>query len=361
MRRVWLRIIERVRFHLVTARGARFAGAALILLVVWSVLGAAGAGARGASPRGHARDCGVAVRRASHASRGVPVLFVHGFAGAPSDFRRRRGGWPSMLIAVRDLRGVVVYTFDYSAHALDWVTSPSIGPELGRAIVCLAKVHSAPVIVVAHSMGGLAVREAQGQVVTGASVAASLGAVITIGTPFEGTQLLGFADGPGGDVLAGVLETALRACGSNVSLRPRRTPCDLLGATDTAAVQGMIPGSERLRALPPWSSAVRIVPMAAEIEAGIDGPFGFSEQISLGDFAVSVDSALADASRGSRTFVAGCHASLLGLVSAVDASLCSHANELANRRIIKQVRDRVERAVARASSQVGVVKRPSSP
>jgi triacylglycerol lipase len=326
------------------------------------VIGAGPLRADRASAREVASGCGDGVRRVSNARRGVPILFVHGFAGAPSDFRRRLAGRASMLARVRDLEGVVAYTFDYSAHSLEWVTSRAIGPALGAAIVCLAREQGAPVTVVAHSMGGLAAREAQGELVGGVPVAASLGSVITVGTPFLGTQLLGFADGPGGDVLSGVVETALRACGSQPSMRPRRSLCDLLGATDTAAVQGMIPGSERLRSLPGWSAAVRIVPMAAEIEAGIEGPFGFSERFSLGDFAVSVDSALADASPGSRSFVASCHASLLGLVTAVDTSPCSHANELANRRIIEQVRDRVERAVVRARrGQRGSTKRSSSP
>jgi hypothetical protein len=266
-----------------------------------------------------------------------------------------------MLAEVRAVDGVVAYTFDYSAHSLEWVTDADIGPALGRAIVCLGDEHGVPVIVVAHSMGGLATREAQAGAVAGRPVSGALAAVITIGTPFHGAQLLGFADGPAGDVFSDVVGTALRACDTGVSTRPRRSFCDLLGATETAAVQGMIPGSAQLAALPRWRDGVRIVPMAGEVEAGIDGPFGFSEQLSLGDFAVSVDSALADASRGSRTFVATCRASLLGIVSAIDGSPCSHANELANRRIIREVRDRVARAVKRATVHAGAVNRSASP
>jgi triacylglycerol lipase len=306
--------------------------------------------ARFASATTHPSGCGAGVRRVSSATRGAPVLFVHGFAGGPSDFRRRINGNVSMLEAVRDLPGVAAYTFDYSRHSLDWVTAPAIGEALGRAIVCLADHHGRPVTVVAHSMGGLATRQAQGQVVGGRPVAASLDRVITVGTPFQGTQLLGFADGPGGDVLREVVSTALRACDTDVTHRPGRSFCDLLGASETAAVQGMIPGSAQLAALPPWSPHVRIAPIAADIEIGIDAPFGFSEQFAVGDFAVSVASATADSSAGTPRFVATCHAPLFGLVEALDGSPCSHANELANRRIIHRVSRLVRATAARESA-----------
>ncbi len=68
-----------------------------------------------ASATTHPSGCGADVRRVSSVTRGAPVLFVHGFAGGPSDFRRRINGHASMLGAVRDLPGVAAYTFDYSA------------------------------------------------------------------------------------------------------------------------------------------------------------------------------------------------------------------------------------------------------
>ena len=303
-----------------------------------------------ASADTHPSGCGVGVRRVSRATRGTPVLLVHGFAGGPSDFRRRIDGNASMLGAIRDLPGVVAYTFDYSQHSLDWVTAPAIGEALGRAIVCLADHHGRPITVVAHSMGGLATRQAQGQVVGGKPVAASLDRVITVGTPFRGTQLLGFAGGSGGDVLREVVGAALRACDTNVTRRPGRSFCDLLGASETAAVQGMIPGSHQLDALPRWSPHVRIAPIAAEIEVGVGGPLGFASQFAVGDFAVSVASATADSSPGIPRFVATCHASLFGLLDALDGSPCSHANELANRRIIHRVRQLVRATATRESA-----------
>jgi pimeloyl-ACP methyl ester carboxylesterase len=290
--------------------------------------------------------------------QGAPVLLVHGFAGAPSDFRHRLDDRPSMIDSISGLERAVAYTFDYSDHSLEWVTDPAIGERLGRAIACLAHEHDEPVTVVAHSMGGLATRQAQGGVVDGRPVSDSLARVVTVGTPFKGAQLLGFGGGLAGDIASELINTALRACSTDLSRapaalrelrRPQRTFCGLLGATETAAVQGMIPDSDELSALPAWGEDVRIVPSAADIDVAVGGPFGFSESFSVGDFAVSVRSATADASRGVRPFVARCGASLFGIIDAIDESPCSHANELANRRIVRHVREAVQRGVTTGS------------
>jgi pimeloyl-ACP methyl ester carboxylesterase len=335
-----------------------FATFVVAAIVAVSALLAPGAVGAGVLPS-RANECGDAVRRVSDRDAGTPVLFVHGFAGGPSDFRRELDGNSSMLDAIGGLDGAVTYAFDYSDRSLEWVTDPAIGKRLGRAIVCLADTHEAPVTVVAHSMGGLATRQAQGGTVDGRPVSDSLAHVVTIGTPFRGAQLLGFGGGLAGDIAAELIDTALRVCSTDFNRRdvetvlPRRRPsrtfCGLLGATETSAVQGMIPDSAELEALPEWRRGVRIVPMAAEIEISVGGPFGFSESFSVGDFAVSVRSATADASPGVRPFVARCHASLFGIVDAIDDSPCSHANELANRRIIRHVRETVQRGVRTAS------------
>jgi pimeloyl-ACP methyl ester carboxylesterase len=322
-------------------------------------------------------QCGESVRRVSERDEGTPILFVHGFAGAPSDFRHELGGRPSMFEAIGDLDGAVTYSFDYSDHSLEWVTDPAIGRRLARAIVCLAEEHDRPVTIVAHSMGGLATRQAQGELIDDRRVSRSIARVVTVGTPFDGAQLLGFGGGIAGDIASELITTALRACNTDFARTPAlappapasmptrrpgdRTFCSLLGATETAAVQGMIPDSDELAALPSWGRDVRIVPVAADIDVGVAGPFGLSETFSVGDFAVSVASATADASRGVRPFVARCRASLFGIVDAVDESPCSHANELANRRIVRHVRQVVARSTdADLDGQgVGVVNRPA--
>ncbi len=294
--------------------------------------------------------CGSAVARVGPGgTRGAttPVLLVHGFAGRPTDFRRTLNGYPNLLDTVRALPGAAVFTFDYSAHSLEWVTDPAIGPALARAIDCLSIAYARPVIVVAHSMGGLAAQYAQGQVLGGRSVASRLAGVIAIGTPFDGAQFLGVDGGPSAFVFDRLRDAALGVCDDPISARPRRSFCDLIGATDTQAVRAMRRGSPKLRALPDWNPRVRIVAMAGDVVFSV-GAFGANQDIGIGDVAVGVDSATAGASPGTRPFVARCRESLVDVIDVFDASPCAHANEVANRRIVEQVGDRVRDALRRS-------------
>ena len=278
----------------------------------------------------------------------TPVLLVHGFAGRPTDFRRTLNGYQSLLETVRALPGSAVFTFDYSAHSLEWVTDPAIGPALARAIDCLSIAYTRPAVVVAHSMGGLAAQYAQGQVLGGGPVAARLAGVVAIGTPFDGAQFLGVDGGPSAFVFDRLRNAALGVCDEPVSARPRRSFCDLIGATDTEAVRAMRRGSPKLRSLPDWAPSVRIVALTGDIVFSV-GAFGASQDIGVGDVAVAVDSATAGASRGTRAFVARCRESLVDVVAVFDTSPCAHANEVANRRIVAQAGDRVRDALRRAA------------
>jgi len=274
----------------------------------------------------------------------MPVLFVHGFAGGPSNFRAANDGRPSVVESVGRVRGVATYTFNYSAHSLAWVTDPAIGPALAQAIACVADRHGRRVVVVAHSMGGLAAQFAQGETIDGQPVAGRIARIITVGTPFEGAQLLSFASGAGGVIFKEISDAALSTCDREDRQRRARTFCGLLGTTETPAVQAMIPGSESLDALPPWQPHLARYPIAGDIDVTA-GVFGLEQVFGVGDLAVSVDSAVADASPGVSPFVAVCNSSLLDLISAIDDSPCSHTNELANRRIERRVRDLVRDAV----------------
>ncbi len=327
----------------------------LVAAVCVGVLALPGPPVAGARPVGFRTGCGPAVTAVgSEGARGAstPVLLVHGFAGRPSDFRRTLNGYPSLLETVRSLPAAAVFTFDYSAHSLEWVTDPAIGPALARAIDCLSIAYARPVVVVAHSMGGLAVQFAQGRVLGGGPVAARLAGVVAIGTPFDGAQFLGVDGGPSAFVFDRFRDAALGVCDEPAPARPERTFCDLIGATDTPAVRAMRRGSAKLRALPPWGRGVRVVALTGDVVFSI-GALGASQDVGIGDVAVAVDSATAGASPGTRPFVARCRESLVDVIGVIDTSPCAHTNEVANRRIVEHVGDRVRDALRRSA-------RPSS-
>jgi pimeloyl-ACP methyl ester carboxylesterase len=292
------------------------------------------------------RRCAAANRapESGEARRGAtPVLFVHGFGGGPSAFRALRDGRSSMLGTIGGLRGVATYTFDYSPYAFSWVTDPNIGPALARSIACLAGVAGRKVVVVAHSMGGLATQLAQGQIIDGRPVSTSLARVVTIGTPARGVILLSFTSGDVANTLVqAAVDTASEACGDDT--KKKRRLCELLDVADAPAVASMAPGSAELKALPRWSPSVIVSPIAADLRLRIS-VLGVGTTVSLGDIVSTVDSATADASKGQRQMVVGCRAELTDLLEVVDESPCSHANELTNRRIIAAVKEQVKRAV----------------
>ncbi len=88
----------------------------------------------------------------------------------------------SLIGQLQTVPGVAPFTFDYHEHSGRWVSDPpSIGPALGDAIDCLFdRSGSEKVIVVAHSMGGLATRYALGE---DRDRADKVSTVVTFGTP----------------------------------------------------------------------------------------------------------------------------------------------------------------------------------
>jgi len=310
------------------------------------VCGALAAPVSAGSPRPPNRCEGAKLAQESaRPRRAVPVLFVHGFFGAPNDFRRERDGRPSMLSTVAGIEGAAVYTFDYSEHSSEWVTHQAIGPRLARSIRCLVRAFDQEVVVVAHSMGGLATRLAQGQVIDERAVANDLAEVITIGTPARGVLLLTYT---GDSVTAKIIQTLLNGagelCADPSEARTHERLCELLDAANAPATTAMAPDAGALDALPPWGGDVTVAPIAADLRLRISA-FGVGTTVSIGDVVATVHSATADASAGQKPAVVRCHIELSNLADTVDQSPCAHGNELANRRIITAVRKKVRAAV----------------
>lgn len=114
---------------------------------------------------------------------GVPVVLVHGWrssarAMAPTADRLREqlGADYSIL------------RFDYSQAANQWPSGATAGC-LARYIVSAWKRtgEARKVVVVTHSMGGIAARFAAGQTVSGLPVADALAGLVTLATPHRGS------------------------------------------------------------------------------------------------------------------------------------------------------------------------------
>ena len=117
----------------------------------------------------------------------LPVVFVHGWRSDPS-------AWDDAAQRVLS-PSVTPVRFDYRRQNTDWVTDPAIGPALARLIICLGRnseLSGGPgqVVVVGHSMGGLAIRCAlQYSCSKVAGAEAYVAQVVTIGTPTQGSFL----------------------------------------------------------------------------------------------------------------------------------------------------------------------------
>jgi len=195
----------------------------------------------------------------------VPVLMVHGL-GSNRDMWT---GKQSMIEAVKSLEGIrVVKPFDYRQNNHNWVTHPAIGLALARQIDCLAKVSlkgggSGKVIIVAHSMGGLATRYAASQVIGGVSVGERIGLVVTLGTPHLGS---GYG-------------TLCRYVGS------------LNDKCDGDAPEALATNSDELKALPKYPTGVPVRAIAGHVTVVTNLLFTSYHHDMKGDKVVGIDSA----------------------------------------------------------------------
>lgn len=119
------------------------------------------------------------------------IMTVHGFTGDPGAFSES-GETGSMNDSIRMVDKVnLVDPFDYRDHNTKWVTDENIGPALAKQINCLSSASKeaggdGKIIVVAHSMGGLALREALNQANPVYVKPEKVGLAIMLGTPHRG-------------------------------------------------------------------------------------------------------------------------------------------------------------------------------
>lgn len=260
--------------------------------------------------------------------RTVPVLFIHGWTGKSTHSPSRDGAFSgnidltangvadvnvgrSAIGQIQHLGGASAYTFDYHEFSARWVDDDMIAPRLAAALTCLAEAHAQEVIVVAHSMGGLATRAALKLVAdTGTAPDAVVSDVITFGTPNTGSWVAG--------VVANVIEIARVLPGPSqglVSVRALLTVCGLAttrslpdsglcavfppaGSFDSEAGRALRMGSPQIQALASWPGGVAVHALAGDIGVEVVRANWFrlersAEPVRVGDFIVTGDSAVA--------------------------------------------------------------------
>ena len=228
----------------------------------------------------------------------TPIVLVHGFN---SD----AGTWHPDTRATLAAPAVRFCTtaFNYGPVSTNWVTDPAIGSELSARILALANASrrgggSGRVVVVAHSMGGLAIRCAASTACGGSDATGQvLAAVVTFGTPNHGSFLKGYGASNPENVLADTLSAACHIADPFDVNTVLKGLCGQIRALGTsAAAAAFTPGSAQLRELPDLPADVPVLAVAGSLKLGTSF-WGRPPKIlgDVGDLLVNQESALAAA------------------------------------------------------------------
>jgi pimeloyl-ACP methyl ester carboxylesterase len=219
---------------------------------------------------------------ASEVGTQVPAVMVHGWHGSQDNWT---DGPHSMSEALATIQGIKPTYFNYPEVHHEWVTHPEIGDKLAEYISCLAAASRkggghGKVIVIGHSMGGLAAQLAVSQ------TAPYVDLVFTLGTPYKGS------------VLANGIDIAIKAwCLVNPAAAAYAPECK------SEVYGGLSAFSKQAAELPPWPDRTGVVAMASNVKLPItilDGWKLKQVDVSTGsDLVVPTKSALASGKRSS--------------------------------------------------------------
>lgn len=265
----------------------------------------------------------------------VPVVFVHGLMGRAVNWGNVNDPKSLAGKANSDAR-LAIELLDYYSTSLLWVDDPSIGPNLANRISCLAESSRkaggpGKVIVVAHSMGGLATRFAAAQTVNGRKVSDDLGLVVTIGTPHLGSIMSNWALSVVRDVCGGF---NLPFLGGLLSLT--REKCVEL-VDSLTALGGLRVDSEKLAALARFPNTFPVQAIAGDVQVAFN-LFGVTLGAKGSDLVVAVDSARQGGTQpkdGGGVTIFSC-TTALPLPGITDAD-CEHGRLLSNPKVHDKV------------------------
>jgi pimeloyl-ACP methyl ester carboxylesterase len=268
----------------------------------------------------------------------VPVVFIHGILSTAAIWDGSSAG--SIAGQAARMRGATAWTFDYGPENLDWVTNPAIGPAFATAISCLAQSSGHQVVIVAHSMGGLATQFAVSQPDPyGGMVADHVAEVITIGTPYQGSLLLSAfqalrtgARWTYPEQYRVAAEAIVSACAG-----VKTGPCGLLNILPSQVGTALELHSTAIGNLPPWPAGLKVYDIAGDI--GLQFVVGqVVGSVDVGDWPVLPDSATAhDTAGNGKPFVENCGFETMSYWIHLHGGPCWHVNLPNNPDVIKTV------------------------
>jgi pimeloyl-ACP methyl ester carboxylesterase len=277
----------------------------------------------------------------------VPVVFIHGIISKPDMWKPSSPG--SIAYQAARISGITAWTFNYQPEALDWVTNPAIGPAFAGSLACLAHASGNKVIVVAHSMGGLAAQYALAQPDRyGGTVGTHVAEVITVGTPYQGSELLSAmqAARTGVDLSSWglVAEALLSACAGHTS-----GMCALPAVLPSQVGTDLELNSAAIAQLPPWPAGLPVLDIAGDMGLHLcAGPLCVLHRFDVGDVAVTVGSATAHNTTGTPLIK---HCNSLKLLGAIygNPGPCFHTHLVNDADITTKVLAAIRRDLVQAA------------
>lgn len=271
----------------------------------------------------------------------TPVVFVHGIISTARMWKPTTPG--SIAYQAARMSGITAWTFDYGPESLDWVSSTqAIGPNLATALSCLAGLSGRKVIVVAHSMGGLATQYAVAQPDRyGGTVGRHVAEVITIGTPYQGSEILTAVQlarlgvsafpppGEAGLVVLG--DAVLAACAGHSS-----GICALPAVLDAPVGVDLLLHSPAIAHLPSWPASLPVLDIAGDMGLVVRVGDLISHRFDIGDVAVTVGSATAHSTAGPPDIKTCPAEDLLGAVHG-DPGPCFHTHLVNDADVVAEV------------------------
>ncbi|HEX6461970.1 MAG TPA: hypothetical protein VFZ58_01710 [Candidatus Saccharimonadales bacterium] len=276
-----------------------------------------------------------------------PILLVPGFNSTTD-------GWDkdgSLGARVKKLEDTVVNIFNYDKYRTRWITDDNIGPKLAKRVACIAQSSreeggKGKVIVIGHSMGGLAAQYAANQTVNGRRVADDIGLAIPIGSPFAGSQLADWAITLARSYCA--VQRITLVGGKTISADPNK--CEAIIDTYTA-IGGLRQNSAKLRELPPFPADVPVHAIAGNVQEVKFNIFGVELKPLNSDLVVTTDSATK--AKGSTNPAYGGGQSVVECISVwpvpvfSDAS-CEHTRLLTDKNVQTRVVDAISQYLRQA-------------